>query len=157
MTKRKDYPGTLSLVVLLAVTFMLAAMLSGCGSLERGESAAKAARATYGAISLVASGDNSTCTLSMGDGALAAADGDGATEQKQSLATRQDPEFAGGDPVTAGINAAAHLGGKAIDAYVGAKGDGSGGECSGGECTGGECTGGECSDGECCTGGECSD
>ena len=141
----------MSKAYLLAALALACALGGGC-SFERADPAARSNRATY--TITVSRCDNSTVTAYVRDGLMATADGEGAITQPSTQTTRQDPEFAGADPVTAGINAAAHLGGKAIDAYAGkssdaksAKGDGSGGECGTGEC----------SDGACCTGGECSD
>ena len=139
----------MSKAYLLAALALACALGGGC-SLERADPAARSNRATY--TITVSRCDNSTVTAYVTDGLMATADGEGAITQPSTQTTRQDPEFAGADPVTAGINAAAHLGGKAIDAYAGAKGDGSGGECSGGECSGGECADGSCDLGGCSSG-----
>ncbi len=139
-------------IATIAAALALAICGGGC-ALERADPAARSNRATY--TITVSRCDNSTVTAYVTDGIMATADGEGAITQPSTQTTRQDPEFAGADPVTAGINAADHLGGKAIDAYAGKSSDAkSGGECSGGECSGGECADGSCSD---CPGGECSD
>lgn len=105
------------IIVCAAVTVGLAvSCLTGC-AFERAEPAAKSARTTYGAISIVVSGDNSYCTYTMGDGAMTAADGDGATAQTTKQASTQNPEFSGAtDPVSAAIQ----TGGKVAVAGIGA-------------------------------------
>lgn len=133
---------------------MLAAMaLAGCGTFERADPAARSARATYGAISVVVSGSNSTCNLRIGDGAMAAADGNGDVSQPTTTTTTVSPQFETmpyGDPISIGIQAIAGLAGKGIDAYAarvkqnasGAKQTGESADCADGNC--GDCGGSNC-------------
>lgn len=126
---------------------LAAAAMAGCQSpIERSDPASKSARTTYGAISIVCSGDSSYCTFTLGDGAFTAADGEGATTTTASndaaaKATAQVP----GSAVAAGINAAATVIGKGIDAYAATKSQ----DCNGGDCADGSCADGSCADGEC--------
>lgn len=133
-----------------------AAALAGCGSLDRADPSARSARTTYGAITVTAT-DNSTCTVTLGDGALAAADGDGGISQPSTMTTTQNPSLTmPGDLVTAGISGITSLVGKGIDAYA-ARGTSAAktstvtAECPDGNCTI-ECANGECQDGGCTDG-----
>ena len=112
--------GIIFLMVIGLVILCICA-LTGC-ALERADPAAKSARATYGAVSIVVSGDNSTATISLGDGAFTAADGDGDVKQDSTLTTRQDADMSGpvaaANPITAGINAVANVATAGINAYV---------------------------------------
>lgn len=146
----------------LPVLSVLLVLLAGC-ALERADPAARSNRTTYGAISLVASGDHSTVTLTIGDGTIASADGEGAITQPATLTTEQSPDVTvPGDAVSAGIQAIGHVAGKAIDAYAtkASKAEApSGGEplqgeadCANGDCDVGACPGGDCDVGACVDG-----
>ena len=100
------------------------ATLAGCGTFERADPAARSARAqyTFGAISATG---GSTIRINLGDGALAAADGDGGISQPTTTTTSVPTSFslpAAMDPVSLaiqqGINAVTTLAGKGIDAYA---------------------------------------
>lgn len=105
--------GTFGVVLLVGA---IALLFGGC-ALDRADPAARSARATYGAISVVVSGDGSTCNLTIGDGALAAADGDGTVSQPTTQVTTQSPQItAPGDWISAGIGGLVNLIGKGIDA-----------------------------------------
>ena len=138
----------------LIIALPLVAVFCGC-ALDRADPAARSARATYGAISIVCSGENSKCTLTIGDGALAAADGNGEVSQPTTMTTTQSPSFAlpaGCDPITAGINAISYIAGEGIKAYAGKKNTASQ--------TNGQATNTEtCPDGNCgeCVGDGCSE
>ena len=141
----------------------VAALLSGCGSIDRADPSARSARATYGAITITVT-DSSTCNFTLGDGALAAADGNGGISQPSTMTTTVSPQFttpAGFDPVSMGINGIVTLAGNGIDLYGvklqadaakqnqqqnqnGACPDGNCGDCSDGSC-------GPCADGKCGT------
>jgi hypothetical protein len=110
--------GAMTIVCVIGAIAFAVSLLTGC-ALERAEPAAKSARTTYGAISIVVSGDNSYCTYTMGDGAMTAADGDGATAQTTKQASTQNPEFSGAtDPVSAGIQTVGKVAVAGIDAYT---------------------------------------
>lgn len=100
------------------------AVVAGCGTLERADPAARSARAqyTFGAISATG---GSTIRISLGDGAMAAADGDGGISQPTTTTTSVPTSFSvptAMDPVSLaiqqGINAVTTLAGKGIDAYA---------------------------------------
>lgn len=96
------------------------ATLAGCGTLERADPAARSARAqyTFGAISATG---GSTIRINLGDGALAAADGDGGISQPTTTTTSVPTTFsvpAAMDPVSAGIQAVTTLASKGIDSYT---------------------------------------
>ena len=153
---------------IFALSLLAASCLGGC-ALERADPAARSARASYGAISLVASGDHSTCTLNIGDGASTLADGEGAIHNPSSFTTTQSPEFSGSaDPVTAGITAIGRVATAGINAYAAKSGaktavadtaaksaaaDSVPGDTSPGSCTGDDCSYSGDAD---CTGGDCS-
>lgn len=136
---------------------VIAMLLALCGcALERADPAARSNRTTYGAISVVVSGANSYCTLTIGDGTIASADGEGSITQPSTQTTEQSPDVTvPGDVVSAGIQAVGHVAGKAIDAYS-AKKAAEGKDCK--DCAAGKdcknCTTGECTD---CADGECTD
>lgn len=142
-------------------------VVAGC-AFDRADPAARSAKSTYGDISIVVSGNNSTANLTIGDGAMAAADGNGGISQPTTMTTTQSPQFstpAGLDPISAGIQAVSYLAGKGIDAYTATHGGGSSNTtsttqgCEGGNCSpetacpDGNC--GTCSDGSCSIGGTC--
>ena len=149
----------------LPVLSVLLVLLAGC-ALERADPAARSNRTTYGAISLVASGDGSSCSLTIGDGTIASADGEGAITQPATLTTEQSPDVTvPGDAVSAGIQAIGHVTGKAIDAYAAkaSKAEApSGGEplqgeadCANGDCEVDACPGGDC-EVDACVDGSCN-
>ena len=81
------------------------AVVAGCGTFERADPAARSARAqyTFGAISATG---GSTIRISLGDGALAAADGDGGISQPTTTTTSVPTTFsvpAAMDPVSLAI------------------------------------------------------
>ena len=94
--------------------------LAGCGTFERADPSARSAKADYvfGNIQL----DNgSSLTINLGDGAMAAADGEGAITQPTTTTTSVPTTFqtpAAIDPVTAGIQAVTSLASKGIDVYA---------------------------------------
>ena len=109
--------------MLAAAAFVLAVMgLCCCGcALERSDPAARSNRATI-TLSVIAHGDNSMATGYITDGLLATADGEGAITQPSTQTAEQSPDLTvPGDALSAGITAAAHIGGKAIDAYSASK------------------------------------
>lgn len=144
------------LPVLPILLVLLTALLAGC-SFERADPAARSNRTTYGAISLVASGDGSSCSLTIGDGTIASADGEGAITQPARQSAEQSPDITvPGDAVSAGISAVGHVAGKAIDAYAASKSSGASGTT--GECADGSCsTGTDCADGSCTDSSTCTD
>lgn len=135
------------------------AALTGC-AFDRADPSARSARTTYGAITVTVSG-GSNCTVTLGDGAMAAADGDGTVSQPTTMTTSQSPTFqtpAGLDPVSVGINAIATIASKGIDAYTATKVSKSNAAAGKDDCPGGNCS--ECTDGSCqdaCEGGNCKE
>ena len=125
---------------LMALAIVVALIGGGC-ALERSDPAARSNRATY--TLTVNASEGSTVTAYVTDGLLATADGEGAITQPSTQTTTQSPEFAGADPISAGIAAVSNLGGKAIDAYA-AKGAGDDAKTAAGGCEGGDC--GDCPD-----------
>ena len=127
------------------------AALGGCGTLERDDPSARSARSSY-TFGNIQADNGSTVTITLGDGALAAADGDGAITQPSTTTTSVPTMFqtpAALDPVSMGISAIATLAGKGIDAYAAkqqataamAKPDCSGGSCAEpNQCSGGACS-----------------
>ena len=109
----------LILLLCLAAGALLTGLLSGC-AMERADPAARSARATYGAITLVASGAGAKASLTIGDGAFTAADGEGNVTQPSTQTATQNPDLSGAagglSPIGAGIAAATQIGGKLIDA-----------------------------------------
>lgn len=130
------------------LTALAAALLATGCALERADPAARSNRTTYGAISLVASGDGATVSLTIGDGTIASADGEGAITQPSTLTTEQSPDVTvPGDAVSAIASGVAHLGGKAIDAYTASAQNSK--DCADGVCSEGACSEGVCSEGAC--------
>jgi len=133
------------------VAVVASVVLAGC-ALDRADPAARSARATYGPITITVY-DNSKVSFKIGDGALAAADGNGEISQPTTMTTTQSPQFttpAGLDPVTAGIQAISYIAGKSIDAYAW-KQSGKPSTQQGG------CAGGDCEDSPSCPDGSCGD
>lgn len=141
----------IELVAVVGVALGLAVMGLCCGcAWERSDPAARSNRATF-TLSVIAHGDNSTATGYITDGLLATADGEGTITQPSTLTTEQSPDLTmPADALSAGITAAAHIGGKAIDAYSASKAasaDGGGGpqtansklQTSPASCPGGNC------------------
>ena len=96
------------------------AALAGCGTFERADPAARSARASY-TFGNIQVDNGSTLTINLGDGALAAADGDGGISQPTTTTTSVPTTFsvpAAMDPVSAGIQAVTTLASKGIDAYA---------------------------------------
>lgn len=96
------------------------AVVAGCGTFERADPAARSARAqyTFGAISATG---GSTIRINLGDGAMAAADGDGGISQPTTTTTSVPTSFSvptAMDPVSAGIQAVTTLASKGIDSYT---------------------------------------
>lgn len=122
-------------VALLAALFGVG--LSGC-ALERADPAARSNRATY-TITVTAHGEGSTAYATISDGLMATADGEGAVTQPATLTTTQNPELAvPGDALSAGIQAAGHVAGKAIDAFAASAGGAArpaGESCPDGDCS----------------------
>lgn len=143
---------------LITCTILLA--LAGCLSpFERADPASKSARATYGAISVVASGDNSTATLTLGDGAFTAADGDGDTSSSATLTTRTDAKFDITMPASAFgylVGAAYHLGMRGIDALAGTGSSQSTAASASAKSVNASCPDGSCSIDPSCPNGNCS-
>ena len=128
------------------------AALDGCGTFERADPSARSARASY-TFGNIQADHGSTVNVTIGDGAMAAADGDGAVSQPTTTTTSVPTTFqtpAALDPVSMGISAIATLAGKGIDAYTATQ-----------QATAAtakpECTGGSCSEPTQCSGGACSD
>jgi hypothetical protein len=147
--------------------------VAGCAfDLPTADPAARSARAAYGDLTINAS-EGSTVNITLGDGALAAADGDGEVSQPTTMTTTQSPSFsmqfpAGMDPLSAGINGIVSLTSKGMDVYAakaareaaivnaaGAAGAAKP-ECTGSSCSDKPCTGSACSD-KPCTGAACTD
>lgn len=101
------------------IVIAAAAALSGCGTLERVDPAARSARASY-TFGNIQADNGSTVKITLGDGAMAAADGDGAVSQPTTTTTSVPTTWQTGglDPVTCGISAIANLASKGIDAYA---------------------------------------
>lgn len=129
------------------------AVVAGCGTFERADPAARSARAqyTFGNIQV----DNgSSLTINLGDGALAAADGDGGISQPTTTTTSVPTTFsvpAAMDPVSAGIQAVTTLASKGIDAYAQTHGA----QQSAPSVPSAGCQGGQCSETPNCPGGAC--
>lgn len=137
------------------------ALLAGCQSpIDHADPAARSARAQYTFGNIQVEG-GSTFTLTMGDGSIAAADGNGDVTQPSSFTHTPSMTFTtpvGMDPISAAISTVGQVAVKGIDAYTathtsGAKAnkaaagtdDCPGGDCD--KCTDGSC--GECTDGSC--------
>lgn len=144
------------------------AALSGCGTFERADPSARSARAAY-TFGNIQADNGSTVNVTIGDGAMAAADGDGSVSQPTTTTTSVPTTFqtpVAMDPVSMGISAIATLAGKGIDAYTarqnataatGAAATAKP-ECTGGACTpSAQCPDGACTPGGGCAGGACSD
>lgn len=133
------------------------AVVAGCGTFERADPAARSARAqyTFGAISATG---GSTIRIDLGDGALAAADGDGGISQPTTTTTSVPTSFSvptAIDPVSLaiqqGINAVTTLAGKGIDAYAQTHGA----QQSAPSAPSAGCQGGQCGETPNCPGGAC--
>ena len=103
----------------------VAALLAvcGCGTFERADPAARSARASY-TFGPIQADNGSTVYINLGDGAMAAADGDGTISQPITTTTSNPTTFqtpAAMDPISLGIQAIAGLAGKGIDAYANVK------------------------------------
>ena len=109
----------LILLLCLAAGALLTGLLSGC-AMERADPAARSARATYGAITLVASGAGAKASLTIGDGAFTGGEAYEALNNASTQTTTQNPDLSGAagglSPIGAGIAAATQIGGKLIDA-----------------------------------------
>lgn len=102
------------------ITVMALIAVAGCGTFERADPSARSARASYTFGNIQATG-SSTIRIVLGDGAMAAADGDGTISQPTTTTTSVPTTFqtpAALDPVSLGIQAIANLAGKGIDAYA---------------------------------------
>lgn len=129
------------------------ATLAGCGTFERADPAARSARASY-TFGNIQVDNGSTLTINLGDGAMAAADGDGGISQPTTTTTSVPTTFsvpAAMDPVSAGIQAVTTLASKGIDSYTQTHRM----QQSAPSAPSAGCQGGQCSETPGCPGGAC--
>lgn len=129
------------------------AALAGCGTLERADPAARSARAQYTFGPISATG-GSKVTINLGDGAMAAADGDGGISQPTTTTTSVPTSFTvptAIDPVSAGIQAVTTLASKGIDAYAATHGT----QQNAANAPSAGCADGQCGEAATCPGGAC--
>lgn len=134
--------------MLVVVAALIA--VAGCGTFERADPSARSARSSY-TFGNIQADNGSTVKITLGDGAMAAADGDGAVSQPTTTTTSVPTSFQTGglDPVSLGISAIANLAGKGIDAYAARQKAQAANDAN--------CPNGNCSEAADCPNGNCSE